>query len=110
MGFLYDATCCGFLWCSGVLFFLHTAENHFIAVISISKRAVDTADSSGGCTGLFGDFQVGLMLFQHGSNFKTLGKREQLIDCTQIFKKRIAFLFGFQGQDCFKQMINRFRF
>ena len=50
------------------------------------------------------------MALEHGGNLKTLGEGEQLIDCTQILKKAVAFLTGFQTQNGIKQRIYRFVF
>lgn len=53
----------------------------------------------------FGNFQISLVILQHGGYFISLRQREQFVNRAQIFKKIITFFFGFEAEDRFKKMI-----
>ena len=62
--------------------FLHAPEDKLVSVVAISQRAVDAADSGSGSPRFFCDFQISLLLPEHGRHFKALGQGKQLVHGT----------------------------
>lgn len=75
---------------SGILLML-SAKDQVVTAVAIIQGTIDPADGSGGSPCFFRDIQIGSVFAQHGGNLKALGEREQLIDCTEIFKKAVTF-------------------
>ena len=86
----------------------HAPKYHVIAIVPVIERAVDTADGGGGSSGFLRNFQICFMAFQHSGHFKTLGKGEQVVYCTEILKKTVTLFPALQTENGIKQRIHCF--
>ena len=93
---------------SELLHVLHSGPYNIIPVVPIVQRPVHPADRRGRSAGLLRNVKVGMLLPKHPRNFKSLRKRENLIDCAHILEEVIAFLPVLKTQNRIKQTVNFF--